>query len=165
MYDPFVCRGLDALIYGTYSGAKFVVRRHAVGRVAVARGRRAPVGDHRRRSAPSCPDLRFYEPCFALETEWILLDAIRNLCDREHGESAYLRLSTTPVSQQPFADLLARQERDAVRAGVLSGAYRLAEPPDGLDRWRCVIASCGALLPEALRARDLLADEGIGAAS
>ena len=51
-----------------------------------------------------------------------------------------------------------------MRAGVLSGAYRLAEAPAGLDRWRCVIASCGALLPEALRARDLLADEGIGAA-
>ena len=51
-----------------------------------------------------------------------------------------------------------------MRAGVLSGAYRLAEAPDGLDRWRCVIASCGALLPEALRARDLLAEEGIGAA-
>src|SRR6185503_18726361 len=25
LYDPFVCRGLDALIYATYSGARFVV--------------------------------------------------------------------------------------------------------------------------------------------
>ena len=163
VYDPFVCRGLDALIYGTYSGAKFVFAGTPSG-VSLSR----EGGAHQSAITPSIgaelPGLRFYEPCFALETEWILLDAIRNLCDREHGESAYLRLSTTPVSQQPFADLLARQERDAVRAGVLSGAYRLAEAPDGLDRWRCVIASCGALLPEALRARDLLAEEGIGAA-
>src|SRR6185437_13343534 len=25
VYDPFVCRGLDALIHGVYSGSKFVV--------------------------------------------------------------------------------------------------------------------------------------------
>jgi len=24
VYDPFVCRGLDALIYALYSGAKFI---------------------------------------------------------------------------------------------------------------------------------------------
>ena len=24
VYDPFVCRGLDALIYGLYNGAKFI---------------------------------------------------------------------------------------------------------------------------------------------
>jgi pyruvate dehydrogenase E1 component len=163
VYDPFVCRGLDALIYGTYSGSKFVFAGTPSG-VSLSR----EGGAHQSAITPSIgselPGLRFYEPCFALETEWILLDAIRGTCDREHGESAYLRLSTTPVSQQPFADLLARQDRAAVRAGVLSGAYRLAEAPDGLDRWRCVIASCGALLPEALRARDLLAEEGIGAA-
>jgi pyruvate dehydrogenase E1 component len=163
VYDPFVCRGLDALIYGTYSGSKFVFAGTPSG-VSLSR----EGGAHQSAITPSIgaelPGLRFYEPCFALETEWILLDAIRGVCDREYGESAYLRLSTTPVSQQPFADLLARQERDHVRAGVLSGAYRLAEAPAGLDRWRCVIASCGALLPEALRARDLLAEEGIGAA-
>jgi pyruvate dehydrogenase E1 component len=163
VYDPFVCRGLDALIYGTYSGAKFVFAGTPSG-VSLSR----EGGAHQSAITPSIgaelPNLRFYEPCFALETEWILLDAIRNLCDREAGESAYLRLSTTPLSQQPLADLIARRDRAEVRADVLAGAYRLAEPPAGLDRWRCVIASCGALLPEALRARELLADEGIGAA-
>ena len=31
VYDPFVLRGLDAFIYGTYSGSRFVVGGHAVG--------------------------------------------------------------------------------------------------------------------------------------
>ncbi len=86
VYDPFVCRGLDALIYGTYSGSKFVFAGTPSG-VSLSR----EGGAHQSAITPSIgselPGLRFYEPCFALETEWILLDAIRGTCDREHGES------------------------------------------------------------------------------
>ena len=120
------CRGLDALIYGTYSGAKFVFAGTPSG-VSLSR----EGGAHQSAITPSIgaelPGLRFYEPCFALETEWILLDAIRNLCDREHGESAYLRLSTTPVSQQPFADL-AGAAGAATRCGPACCRGRIAWP-------------------------------------
>ncbi len=47
VYDPFVLRGLDAFIYSVYSGARFVGRRHAVGRDAGPGGRCAPVHHHR----------------------------------------------------------------------------------------------------------------------
>ena len=43
VYDPFVCRGLDALIYGLYSGAKFIFAGTPSGRIAVARGRCTPI--------------------------------------------------------------------------------------------------------------------------
>lgn len=46
VYDPFVCRGLDALIYSLYSGAKFYLCRNAVGDHPVTRRRCAPVDDH-----------------------------------------------------------------------------------------------------------------------
>ena len=55
VYDPFVCRGLDALIYGLYSGARFVVVGTPAGDHAGAR-RAAPTSRRsRRRSGSSCP--------------------------------------------------------------------------------------------------------------
>ena len=36
VYDPFVCRGLDALIYSLYGGAKMIFAGTPAGRVAVA---------------------------------------------------------------------------------------------------------------------------------
>ena len=54
VYDPFVCRGLDALIYGLYYGLAVRRRRHAGRHHAGAGGRRPPVDDHARRSGSSC---------------------------------------------------------------------------------------------------------------
>ena len=54
-------------------------RRHAVGDLAVARGRRAPV-DHRRPGSGSRrPALTYAEPCYARELEWLLLDALARM--------------------------------------------------------------------------------------
>ncbi|MEZ4684232.1 MAG: hypothetical protein R2932_59475 [Caldilineaceae bacterium] len=55
VYDPFVCRSLDALIYALYSGAKFVFAGTPSG-VTLAPEGGAPVDDHaihRRRAAQS----------------------------------------------------------------------------------------------------------------
>ena len=46
VYDPFVCRGLDAFIYALYSGARLHRRRHARRGHARPRRRRAPVDHH-----------------------------------------------------------------------------------------------------------------------
>jgi pyruvate dehydrogenase E1 component len=45
VYDPFVLRGLDALIYSVYSGSRFIVIGTPSG-VTLAPRRRAPVHDH-----------------------------------------------------------------------------------------------------------------------
>lgn len=47
VYDPFVLRGLDALIYALYNGARFVVAGTPVGRDACARRGRPSIDDHR----------------------------------------------------------------------------------------------------------------------
>ena len=46
VYDPFVNRGLDALIYACYQDARFLLVSHAVGPDAGAGGRAAPVDQH-----------------------------------------------------------------------------------------------------------------------
>ena len=46
VYDPFVCRGLDALIYALVQRRPLRRGGHAVGRLARSGGRGAPVDDH-----------------------------------------------------------------------------------------------------------------------
>src|ERR687895_619396 len=81
VYDPFVCRGLDALIYGLYGGAKMIFAGTPAGVSLSPEG-----GAHQSTVTPSLgvelPGLVFFEPCFAREVEWALLDGLRRCCDR-----------------------------------------------------------------------------------
>ena len=73
VYDPFVCRGLDALIYGLYGGAKMIFAGTPSGVSLSPEG-----GAHQSTVTPSLgielPGLDF-EPAFAREVEWALLEA------------------------------------------------------------------------------------------
>ncbi|MBI2755902.1 MAG: pyruvate dehydrogenase [Chloroflexi bacterium] len=163
VYDPFVCRGLDALIYGTYSGSKFVFAGTPAGVTLSPEG-----GAHQSAITVSIgmelPNLRLYEPCFARETEWCLLEGIRQCLDRAHGQSTYLRLSTRMVDQAPFDAAAARLGADAVHRQVLLGGYRLHEPGPSLAAApRVLIAAAGPILPEAYAAALELAEEGVAA--
>ena len=163
VYDPFVCRGLDALIYSVYSGSKFVFAGTPAGVTLSPEG-----GAHQSAITASIglelPNLQMYEPCFARETEWCLLDGLRQCLDREHGTSTYLRLSTRAVDQQPFEAVLARMGEAELRRQVLLGGYRLLEPDASLGSApRVVIAATGPILPEVLIAAAELADEGVAA--
>ena len=105
-----------------------------------------------------------YEPCFARETEWCLLDGLRQCLDREAGTSTYLRLSTRAVDQQPFEAVFARVGEAELRRQVLLGGYRLREPDASLSTApRVVLAAAGPILPEVLIAAAELADEGVAA--
>ena len=63
LYDPFVRRGLDALFYSAYSGAKFIFVGTPSGVSLGPEG-----GMHQSVMTPSIgaelPDTAFYEPCF-----------------------------------------------------------------------------------------------------
>ena len=79
VYDPFVCRGLDALIYDLYNQAKLIVVGTPSGITLEPRGRRAPVHHHaldRHRAAATCSST---SPCFGREVEWMLLEALRQI--------------------------------------------------------------------------------------
>jgi pyruvate dehydrogenase E1 component len=159
VYDPFVCRGLDAFIYGLYSGSRFVVLGTPAGISLSREG-----GAHQSTVTPGLgmelPGLVYAEPAFGRELEWLLLHHLRRMQEPD-GDSLYLRLSTKPIDQAPFAELVARRGEEAVRADVLAGGYWLREPDEGPDA--VVLATCGAMVPEVLAAAELLADdEGIG---
>ena len=159
VYDPFVCRGLDALIYGLYSGAKFIFAGTPSGVTLSPEG-----GAHQSSVTPSLgfelPNLDFWEPCFAVEVEWALLEALRQCCDRERGRSTYLRLSTRPIEQALMQPAIDRLGLSALREQALAGGYRIrtATQRDPLVH----LVTCGAVLPDVLTAADYLEREGVG---
>jgi pyruvate dehydrogenase E1 component len=165
VYDPFVCRGLDALIYSVYSGAKFVFAGTPAGITLSPEG-----GAHQSAVTASLglelPNVRAYEPCYARETEWTLLEGLRQCLDRDNGASTYLRLSTRAILQAPFSAALERLGAATLREHVLAGGYRLLEPPPELVAERAprvILAACGAIVPDVLEAAAELADEGVAA--
>ncbi|MCB9151371.1 MAG: pyruvate dehydrogenase [Caldilineaceae bacterium] len=165
VYDPFVCRGLDALIYGLYSGAKFIFAGTPSGVSLSPEG-----GAHQSTVTPSLgaelPNLNAYEPAFAQELSWIMAEALRQCC-RADGRSTYLRLSTKLINQTLLEPALARIGRSALHEQVLAGGYRLVDWRDHAERNAAQplvqIAASGAMIPEAVAAARLLQAQGINA--
>src|SRR6266849_1346283 len=159
LYDPFVARGLDALYHALYAGGRFIVAATPSGVSLSPEG-----GAHQSVITPgigiALPALAYYEPAFALEVEWVLLDGLRALLDRERGESLYLRLSTKPVAQS-----LAPAASEEYRAQVLRGGYRLidARAEAGWDAEDNAVSlfAAGVMVPEAIEAARALRSEGI----
>jgi pyruvate dehydrogenase E1 component len=155
VYDPFVLRGLDALIYSLYNDARFIVVGTPAGITLAPEG-----GAHQSTITPSVglelPGIAQVEPAYALAVEWLLADGIAGLRDRE---SMYLRLSTRPIDQAPFDETAKRLGKRVLRDAVLAGGYRIKEPGAGTP---VILAASGPLMPEVLAAADLLAEEGVG---
>ena len=164
VYDPFVCRALDAFIYAAYSQAKFIVIGTPSGISLSPEG-----GAHQSLITPGIgvqlPGVTYYEPAYALELEWILLAALAELQDRENGTSAYLRLSTKPLDQAVFNMVLEREGEEDLRQQVLQGGYRLLDWQSeeayqpGLNVVHVFVT--GAMLPEAVEAAQLLRPHGV----
>jgi pyruvate dehydrogenase E1 component len=156
LYDPFVERALEPWSYGIYAGGQSILVGTPSGVSLAAEG-----GAHQSIKTPSIgleqPGCTSYEPAFAIEVEWTLLDCMSRL-GRPDGRSSYLRLSTRPVRQE-LADVptdpAARERR---RRHVVAGAYTL-RPRAGAA---ATIVAMGAMVTEALDAADRLAQIGIG---
>ena len=158
VYDPFVCRGLDALIYGAYSASRFVVVGTPSGISLAPEG-----GAHQSTITASIgvelPGVTFVEPAYATALDWLLCDGLRRLADPD-GDSMYLRLSTRPIDQAPFEAARARLGDEQLRTDVLAGGYRLVEGA-GADGPTVNLVASGAVVPEAVAAASLLAAEGV----
>jgi pyruvate dehydrogenase E1 component len=155
LYDPFVERALEPWSFGIYAGGQSILVGTPSGVSLAPEG-----GAHQSITTPSIgieqPGCVTYEPAFAIDTEWCLLAGLARL-GRPDGSSAYLRLSTRPVSQKLAdvpADPAARERR---RRQVVAGAYPLRRAVDGP---RVTIAAMGAVVPEALAAAERLAELG-----
>ena len=164
VYDPFVLRGLDSFIYGLYANARFIVVGTPSGVSLAPEG-----GAHQSTVTPSLcaelPNLNSYEPCFAQELIWIMLEAVRQCCRDVDGRATYLRLSTKPVDQSLLEPALARLGETELRRQVLEGGYRLLDwqtaTPEADPRSLVHIATTGIMLPEVMEAAALLQAEGI----
>jgi pyruvate dehydrogenase E1 component len=158
VYDPFVARALEPWVFGTYAGGQSILVGTPSGVTLAPEG-----GAHQSITTPSIgletPGVTAFEPAFAVEAEWCLLDALSRL-GRADGESAYLRLTTRPLDQALARlpeDERGRAER---RRDVLAGGYALHRAEGRPD---VTIAVVGALVPEAVRAAAELAGLGLGA--
>jgi pyruvate dehydrogenase E1 component len=164
VYDPFVCRALDAFLYAAYSRSRFIIAGTPSGVSLSYEG-----GAHQSILTPAIgvqlPGVTYYEPAFALELEWMLLAALRALQDRENGKSTYLRLSTKPVDQELFNRVLTEQDSEALRRQVLRGGYRLVDSRKESDyrpgKNVVHLFVSGALVPEAVAAIPQLQADGI----
>jgi pyruvate dehydrogenase E1 component len=157
LYDPFVERALEPWSFGIYAGGQSILVGTPSGVSLAPEG-----GAHQSITTPSIgieqPGCVSYEPAFAIDTEWCLLASLARL-GRPGGSSAYLRLSTRPVSQTLAgvpADPAVRERR---RRQVVAGAYPLRRD----ERPQVTIAAMGALVPEALAAAERLAATGVPA--
>jgi len=163
VYDPFVCRGLDALIYSLYTGARMIFAGTPAGVSLSPEG-----GAHQSTITTSIgielPDVVIYEPAFAAEVEWILLDGMRACVDHDEGYSTYLRLSTKPIDQLLMQEPLDRLGEDQLRHQVLAGGYRLFEASDkhaAIDTVNIFVG--GIMAPDAVDAAQRLQEEGVAA--
>ena len=158
LYDPFVERALEPWSYGIYAGGQSILVGTPSGVSLAAEG-----GAHQSIKTPSIgleqPGCTSYEPAFAIEVEWTLLDCISRL-GRPDGRSSYLRLSTRPVRQD-----VGRRYPPTRPPGNAAAATSLPAPTRcGRARRRGVtMVAMGAMVTEALEAADRLAQIGIRA--
>ena len=152
VYDPFIARGLDALNYGCYSDARFLLVGTPSGLTLGPEG-----GAHQSINTPLIgmgqPGLAYFEPAYADEVALFMRWAFEHL-QMPDGSSVYLRLSTRQVPQVERANT--DWEADA-----LKGGYWLRRPAAGAE---AAIAFTGAIAPEVLAAYDQLLDDipGLG---
>lgn len=152
VYDPFIARGLDALNYGCYQNARFLLVATPSGVTLGPEG-----GAHQSINSPLIgmgqPGLTYFEPAYADELALLMRWAFDHM-QADDGGAVYLRLTTRSIAQVERSD-------DRWEAGVLAGGYWLKPPAPGAE---AAIVAMGALLPEAIAAWDQLKDDlpGIG---
>ena len=137
VYDPFINRGLDPLIYACYQGARFMLVATPSGITLGPEG-----GAHQSVNTPligmAQGGLSYFEPAYADELAAIMSWGLRHM-QAEGGGSVYLRLSTREL-EQPRRDL-----DDEFRRAIIEGGYWLRRPDPSAQ---LAIAYCGAVAPE-----------------
>ena len=147
VYDPFINRGLDAMIYACYQGARFMIVATPSGITLAPEG-----GAHQSINTPligmAQDGLHYFEPAYADELAAILAHGFDHM-QADDGGSIYLRLSTRQL-EQPIRERDADWERE-----VVEGGYWLRRPQANTQ---LAIAYCGAIAPEATEAALRLAE-------
>jgi pyruvate dehydrogenase E1 component len=145
VYDPFVNRGLDALIYACYQDARFLLVSTPSGLTLAPEG-----GQHQSVNTPllgmAQDRLVSYEPAHADELAILLRHAFYHM-QQPDGSAVWLRLSTRGLEQP---------ERNLDPAAVIAGAHWVVPPAPGAS---FALAYQGALAPEAFAAFETLKED------
>jgi pyruvate dehydrogenase E1 component len=152
VYDPFIARGLDALNYGCYQDARFLLVATPSGVTLGPEG-----GAHQSINSPLIgmgqPGLTYFEPAWADELALLMRWSFEHM-QAEKGGSVYLRLTTRSIPQ------IVRDD-DSWEADMLKGGYWLKRPTGAAD---AAIVFTGAIAPEVLQAHAALLEDipGLG---
>jgi pyruvate dehydrogenase E1 component len=146
VYDPFVNRGLDALLYGCYQDARFLLVSTPSGLTLAPEG-----GQHQSVNTPligmAADRLASFEPAHVDELAIMLRHAFEHM-QRADGSSVWLRLSTRQLEQP---------DRVLNKEAVIAGAHWAVPPAPGA---RIAVAYQGPVAPEAAAAfAELQAEE------
>ncbi len=162
LYDPFIERGLDALNYACYQGARFIVVATPSGISLAPEG-----GAHQSIGTPLIglkqDGLAAFEPAYVDELAVLLCWSFEyvqrdgegdrdetNWLRDETGGSVYFRLSTRTL-EQPDRAMTPELSRD-----IINGAYWLREPGPNAE---IMIAYTGVIASEAIAAAGLIAED------
>ncbi len=149
VYDPFVNRGLDALIYACYQDARFMLVSTPSGLTLAPEG-----GQHQSVNTPligiAQDRLASYEPAHADELSILMRWGFEHM-QKPEGSAVWLRLSTRGLEQPP---------RKLDPAAVVAGGHWVVAPAPGA---RIAIAYQGPVVPEAVAAFEELRTEEPGA--
>lgn len=159
LYDPFVSRALEPWSFTVYAGGQSILVGTPSGVTLASEG-----GAHQSISTPGIglqqPGCTAWEPAFAQDLEWALLDQMSRT-GVPGGESSYFRLSTRTIDQSLAAVPTDPALRERRRRQVLAGGYRLSDHPARDED--VVLVGMGALLPNVLAAADRLRELGVRA--
>ncbi len=135
VYDPFVNRGLDALIYACYQDARFLLVSTPSGITLAPEG-----GQHQSINTPllgmAADRLASFEPAYVDELAILLRYAFAHM-QAPDGSAVWLRLSTRQIEQRA---------RPLDPASVIAGAHWVVPPAPGA---RIALAYQGPVAPEA----------------
>ena len=149
VYDPFVNRGLDALIYACYQDARFMLVSTPSGLTLAPEG-----GQHQSVNTPligiAQDRLASFEPAFADELSILMRWGFEHM-QKPDGSAVWLRLSTRGLEQP---------QRTLDPEAVIAGGYWVTPPAPGA---RIALAYQGPVAPEAFAAFEALREEEPGA--
>ncbi len=135
VYDPFVNRGLDALIYACYQDARFILVSTPSGLTLAPEG-----GQHQSINTPligiGADKLAAFEPSHVDELDILLRHAFAHM-QAPDGSAVWLRLSTRALAQPV---------RTLAPEAVIAGGYWAVAPAPGA---RIALAYQGPVAPEA----------------
>ncbi len=151
VYDPFVNRGLDALIYACYQDARFLLVSTPSGITLAPEG-----GQHQSVNTPligmAQDRLASFEPAYVDELAILLRHAFAHL-QAPDGTAVWLRLSTRALAQK---------QRTLDADAVIAGAHWVVEPGPGAP---IALAYQGPVAPDVEAAfavvRDDVPDAGL----